>query len=144
MSDKKIPQYMRLKDNHPVMVKLMKFYDYAEKLGLNISFSHNGAVVEDKDWKGPQLVMFDIEDDFNGGVTEWPPATEFKVIYESPAYAAEQKRIAEEYHQKKEAENKQRNEAAKKVAETRAENERKVRELRDRTELARLKALYPE
>lgn len=144
MSDKPIPHLLRLKDNHPVMVKLMKLYDFAEQLGLSISFSHNGAIVEDRDWHGPMLKMYDIEDGANSGVDEWPPATEFKVIYENPAWLAEEKRKAKEYLEQQEAEERKRSAAAKKAAITRAENERQIREAHDRQELARLKALYPE
>lgn len=144
MSDKPIAHYLRLKDNHPTMKKLLDLYHYAETIGIGITFDHNGAIVHDDEWDGPMLVMRYIEEDTNDGVTEWPPSTDFKVTYENPVWVAEEERKMQEHLRQLEEAARQRSEAAKKAAETRAENARREKEERDRKELARLKELYPD
>ncbi len=93
----KIPQYLRLKDNHPTIIKLNKLTDLAEKLGLCISFYNHRCLLEDRDRDKnlPSLYIEDIEGGFSN-VNSFPNEMEYKVTYENPAYLAEEKRIYEE------------------------------------------------
>lgn len=145
MNDKPVFRYLRLKDNHPVMEKLMKLSDYAEELGISISFSHHGTIVEDTDWHGPRLVMSEIIDNgYENGVMEWPPATEFKIVYENPVWTAEEARKEEEYRRQQE---KLEAERQRNLIESnkRAEAQRMEQlELRERVQLAALKTKYPD
>jgi hypothetical protein len=138
-------QWLRLKDNHPTMVKISKLYDLAEELGISFSFCSGTCVVEDRerDSKLPMLRMEDIEGD-SYHVSEFPPATEFKVIYENPAYLAEQAAERAERDRVEAEKAKVRSEAAKKAAEARVRQEAEAKEARERAELARLKKRYGE
>ncbi len=142
MSDKIYPK-LRLRDNHPTMVKLTKLYNLAEELGITLNFMHARAVVvydKERDPNLPDLLMEDLEDGHT--IENWPPTFEYKVIYDNPAYLAEEKRLNEE-RQKKQKEEQEKLEAARKAKE-KAEQERKERELelKERTELARLQTKY--
>ena len=72
----------KLKDNHPTMIKLNKLFELADELGISISFYGHRAVVNDIDRSDddPILYLEDIEDT-NNNMAEFPPATEFKVVY---------------------------------------------------------------
>ena len=72
----------KLKDNHPTMIKLNKLFELADELGISISFYGHRAVVNDIDRSNndPILYLEDIEDT-NNNMAEFPPATEFKVVY---------------------------------------------------------------
>ena len=72
----------KLKDNHPTMIKLNKLFELADELGVSISFYGHRAVVNDIDRSNndPILYLEDIEDT-NNNMAEFPPATEFKVVY---------------------------------------------------------------
>lgn len=73
---------IRLKDNHPTMVKLQKLFAYAEELGIGFTFGGQRIIVNDseRNSKLPTLYLEDIEEGFT--VDEMPPVTDFKVIYE--------------------------------------------------------------
>jgi len=140
----KIAEYLRLKDNHSTMVKLMKLYDCAEELGIHLSFMGQACFVNDSDRADglPPIRLEDIESSI--ALQEWPPACEFKAIYQNPAFIAERdakwkQELAkrEEGRLKKEAEA----EAKKKLEEERA---REREETLERRELARLKTKYGE
>ena len=140
----KIAQYLRLKDNHPTMIKLMKLYDCAEELGIRLSFHGIACTVEDRD-RDPKLPFITIEDSDNReALQEWPPATEFTCRYENPAFILERDLKWKEEQAKREEE--KLNKAIKEKAETeaRAEQERLRVETLERQELARLKNKYGE
>jgi hypothetical protein len=89
--EKKIYPYLKLKDNHPTMVKLNKLYELAEELGISISFGPQRTFVEDRDRDNslPPLILEDID---NGeSIQEWPPTFEYKVYYDNPAHRAKEK-----------------------------------------------------
>jgi len=92
-----LPRRLWLKDNHPTMVKFNKLCDYAEELGLTISFCNNSTVIEDtkRDPKLPTLFVEDNEDGTPVGV--FPPGLEFKVVYENPEYLTQKKQEDEAY-----------------------------------------------
>jgi hypothetical protein len=75
-------------------------------------------------------------------IQEWPPTFEFKVIYDNPAYLAQEKAEQDEREKAREAERVTRE--AKRKAQELAEKEARKRaeEQRERAELARLKAKY--
>jgi hypothetical protein len=138
-------QWLRLKDNHPTMIKLMKLYDLAEELGIHLSFTGHACVVEDdeRDAKLPMMRLEDIEGD-SYDVSEWPPTTEFKVIFENPAYLAEEAAKTAERNRIDAEKTKVRSEAAKKAAETRTRQEAEAKEARERVQLADLRKKYGE
>jgi len=140
----KIAEYLRLKDNHSTMVKLMKLYDCAEELGIHLYFSGGACLVEDeqRDSNLPRIRLEDIES--ADAVYEWPPSCEFKAIYENPEAIAQRAKEHTEYlaevevkRAKKEAEA----EAAQKLEE---EIARERLETLEKRELARLKTKYGE
>lgn len=138
----KIPQYLRLKDNHPTMIKLMKLYDLADELKIQLSFHGQTCIVEDGD-RDPNLPFLRLEDLETGDSPgEWPPACEFKVTFENPAYLEQQAKEHQEYLAKQAEAEKIRKEAqARKQKE---EEERRAKELEEseRKLLASLKAKY--
>lgn len=144
MEEKKIAKRLMLKDSHPTMVKVMKLWSLAEKLGLSISFHGQTTIVEDegRDKNLPMLRLEDIETE--EGPQEWPPTCEFKLVYDNPEYLAEQKRQLEarraaDSAKAKEAENKRQAQEAKEVRERAA-----ALEQREREQLTKLKLKYPE
>jgi hypothetical protein len=136
-----IAQYLRLKDNHPTMVKLNKLYDLAKDLGITISFNGHVTVVHDNDRDDlPHLRLEDM--DSNDSIKDWPPASEFMVIYENPAHIAERKQLFEQQMAEikrlvKEADERD----AIKKQEQEVEHLRKVEE-QERAKLVELKAKY--
>jgi hypothetical protein len=90
-----IARRLILKDNHPTMVKLDKLFGLAEELGLSFSFHHYGTSVHDseRDSNLPELIMLDADHQQDEGVMDFPPTLEFKLVYDNPAYLAEQKRL---------------------------------------------------
>lgn len=143
MSSNKITEYLRLKDNHPTMVKLMKLYDLADELGIHLSFMGHTSIVSDndRDKNLPDMLIEDIED--GNHIKEWPPSTEFKVVYKNPAYIQKQKEEQAEYLKKKLQEDL----AKKQVEETRIRLEQAriaaQKEADERFLLAQLKEKYP-
>ena len=138
MSDKKISEYMRLKDTHPTMVKLDKLAAFAEELGISLNFFQQATFIQDNSLPQdhPQLRL---EDTDNGeAISEWPPVFEYKVIFENPVYLAKQKADHEEYV-KKEAERER-----ERKAKVKAEKEAFEREAEraERAELARLQKKF--
>jgi hypothetical protein len=120
---KKISPRLKLKDNHPTMVKFYKLMNLAEDLGISFAVhSSRWEVIDsDRDPNLPPLWLEDIEDGLNS-MGEFPPITECKMVYDNPAYLEEQKRLAEEFQ------------AAQKV---KKEEEQRAKDF----EKARLKAL---
>lgn len=139
---KKVSQYLKLKDNHPTMVKLAKLYDLAEELGINVSFGSMRSFVNDRDRdsKLPPLIIEDVD---NGeAIGEWPPSFEYKVYYENPEYIAQQEAERKERDAKRKQEEDERE--VQRKAKEKAEKEARERaiEQKERAELARLKAKY--
>jgi multidrug efflux pump subunit AcrA (membrane-fusion protein) len=142
MAEKKVTEYLKLKDNHPTMIKLLKLYDLAEELGISVSFGNYRTIVNDRDRDDKLPPLFIEEVDGGEPVQEWPPVFEFKVIYDNPEYLAKKKAEQEEYDRKR------KEESAKKEAEQKAKEQAeaaaraRAQEQRERAELARLKAKY--
>lgn len=142
---KKINRQLRLTDKHPTMVKFMKVYDLMDELGLSISFHGHRTTVEDRDRDPnlPHLYLEDIESQ-DSPMNEFPPATEFCLIYDNPEYLAEQKRLLDE---------RRKSEAQAKLIKDNLEKERKLaeqaeaaarKEREERAVLAKLKNKYPD
>jgi hypothetical protein len=137
-NDKKIPEYMRLKDTHSTMVKLDKLAAFAEELGISLNFFQQATFIQDNGLPQdhPQLRL---EDTDNGeAISEWPPVFEYKVIFENPAYLADQKIKHEEYV-KREAERER-----ERLAKAKAEKEAHALQVEkaERAELARLQKKF--
>lgn len=47
MTDKKIPRRLKLRENHPTYQKLLKLCNYAEDLGISLSFEGNVILLKD-------------------------------------------------------------------------------------------------
>jgi hypothetical protein len=139
--------YVRLLDNHPTMIKLMKLYDLAVDLGITISFSNYSAVIADSSQTFPNMNIEDIDD--GTPISEWPPSTEFKVLHINPKWQALQEKKEEERKlQEKEKLEQQQARDAKNKSE-RAKKEAEVKRLRaiqvekeERELLANLKKKY--
>src|SRR3954465_5723817 len=93
--------YLRLKDNHPTMIKLAKLCDVADELGLNITYYGHRAMLRDSEWPGTLLYIDDIEND---SISEFPFTTEYKLTYENPAWLEEQRIEDEKQTAKREEE----------------------------------------
>jgi hypothetical protein len=140
--EKKIFPYLKLKDNHPTMVKLYKLYELADELGIHIGFGSHRTIVQDND-RDPNLPPLFLEDMENGeAIQEWPPVFEYNVIYDNPAHLAKQKEEHEERDKVRKAEEAKRE--ADRKAKEKAEVEARAREneQKERAELARLRAKY--
>lgn len=148
---KEISKRLVLRDSHPTMVKLQKIWAMAEDLGITISFEGTQACVvsdRDRDEKLPELVMEDVES--GEGIGSFPPQFEYKVVFENPAYLAEQKRLADERIKKQEEEERIRKEKSRLASEAaKAREAEKARqraielEKEERTLLKTLQAKYP-
>lgn len=67
----------RLTDNHEAMIAFNKLCEYADELGISVSFWGIRTVVR---YNGK---TYDLEDNENfDHVTEFPPDLEFKMTYE--------------------------------------------------------------
>lgn len=139
INSKKIPQFLKLKDNHPTMVKLMKLYDLAEELQLTLSFESGTCSVMDGE-TGLEVMLEDIEP--NHMVFGFPHGTEFKLIYENPKYREQQDaEYAERRKKEAAAEKAAKDKLAEKIREAEAAVARRHEEV-ERKKLAELKAKY--
>lgn len=95
-------QYLRLKENHPTMVKLNKLFELADELGISISYHCSGPVVQDDEWEGEEINLRDIEDEGSRtyAITTFPPTTEWRAIVDNPKYIEEENKRREEYNKK--------------------------------------------
>lgn len=83
-------RYLRLKDNHPTMVKLNKLIDLANELGISLTFTRFACSIQDKDCKIPNLRLKDIENDHMSSDRQqidcFPYEMEFVIIGDNPDY----------------------------------------------------------
>lgn len=139
-----IPQFKRLLDNHPTMVKLQKLFDLAMKLGITISFNGHDTIVEDIDG-GISLPLMRLRGaESDSPVDTVPYDLEYKVVFESSEYIAEQKRLEEEHRlacleQKK----KEQEERERQITEANKKHQAEL-DFRDHKELIRLKKKFGE
>jgi len=141
-TEKKIFPWLKLKDNHPTMVKLYKLYELAEELGIHISFGSHRTVVQDNDRDTSFPPLFLEELDNGETIQEWPPTFEFKVIYQNPEHIAKEQAEMQERERAREVERTQREEKRKAQELAEKEARKRAEEQRERAELARLKAKY--
>lgn len=76
---------IRLLDKHPTMQKLHKLFAYADDLGISLVFTGFRVIVQDdaRSSEEPTLYLEDIESsDSSKQMDEFPPLTDYKVIYE--------------------------------------------------------------
>lgn len=142
MSDKKIAEYLILKETHPTYVKLLKLFDLADELGISLHYSNQQVIVTDRDRdpKLPDIHLKDIEP--HQWIEEFPPTMEYRLIYTNPAWL--EAREAE--HQARKAEQAKQQEVQRQL-ERQAERERKARLAQETKErelqlLAQLKEKY--
>jgi len=134
---------LRLKDNHPTAIKLIKLFDLADELGIRLSYQSQGGIrVEDKDRDSslPPLYLEDIEDDH--WFEEFPPSTEYKLVYENPDFLKQQALENLAYSAKIEEKKRIEKEAAE--AKIKADREKRIQEqeAQERQQLAELKMKY--
>ncbi len=137
--DKPPPRRMVLKDKHPVMEKFNQLCALADDLGLTISFYGHRTRIEDADGH-----LYDVEDIENADcpMSDFPPCTEVRLVYDNPAYIA--------FREKAQAEH--RKEQAAKDAADKADRDMKAlaeklareqaKEIAERAEYAKLKEKY--
>lgn len=144
-TEKKVARRLRLKDNHPIMIKVMKIYDLMKELEISIEFYCHKMVVTDTS-RDSTLPFISIEDVYNpnDSITEFPPTTDFQLVYDNPAYVEHERirnedarKLREEAEAKRKQELKEKQEREKAAAAARKKKE-------DLETLARLKAQYPD
>jgi len=139
---KEVPQYFRLKADHPTLIKFEKLADLADELGLVISIDGGQMVIYDRD-KPYSFNVRDIEQtSWEKSFTSFPPCTEYFIKYENPEHIKLEKIKLEQWKaEQKEIEDKEK--AAKIEAERKQEEERiKAIEEKERKMLSELKAKY--
>lgn len=143
-------KFLRLKDNHPTMVKLQELMTAAEKLGLWLEFGQGYCLLHDHDRPDAVLHVYDLDHEFDP-IDTFPPTLDFKVLMDNPAYQEWVKQESERQDRElakamRLAEKKKKK--LREVAELRAAEERAQAAIRlenaERAELARLKAKYKE
>lgn len=142
-------RYLHCKEDHPVMKKLDALIKLADE--LDICFEFDGwaeTFITDGDEK---YLILDIEK--GSPITEFPPALEFHVLRDNPAYFEWEQKLkeeserclADERRQREEEEEEEEKEKQRKRAEYNKEalTEMKIkRENEERQLLAELKAKY--
>jgi len=141
---KKVSRSLRLTENNPTMQKLTKLCELADELGISITFHQGGVCVvdNDRDDSLPDLYLEDIEPGHH--VNNFPPCTEYKLIYDNPEYLVQQSREYYERRAREAAADAEK--AAKAKAKAKAKAARRAAELEvsERHVLATLKAKYPD
>jgi hypothetical protein len=142
MSEKKLAERLRLTDNNPTAVKLQKLFALADELGISLAYGQQTVRVfdNDRDSKLPTLFMEDIED--HHWFEEFPPTTEYKLVYDNPLFIEQRRKEYEERDRKREEE--ARLEREKRAAREKADVEKRAREqeARERKLLSDLKSKY--
>jgi hypothetical protein len=144
-SSKKPAESLRCRDNHPIMVKMMKLYTFAEELGIRLSFHGFNTVLEDEQYPDTSFYVHDCDN--NEAVNEWPPATEFKITYENPAFKRWLQEREAEYQREREAEALKLQLRKEEEAKARAVEEKRLakeKESKERELLRHLKEKYPD
>jgi hypothetical protein len=131
-----------LKENHPTMIKLEKLWRLADELGLHIGFHGHRTSLEDND-RDPKLPMLFIEDiESDDGPQDFPPATEFRVVYDNPDYLSLVEKENADRRTREEEEKRQKEELKRQREEAEARRMADELEKKERVQLARLKAKY--
>jgi hypothetical protein len=146
MGDKKVYEWLRLKDNHPTMQKIEKLFAYMDELGLSLEVIPPGYVggpcsINDKERPGITFVMSDL-DNPNDAFNSFPPTFEYKVLYENPEWKTEREKQREESRKAFEAKRKEEEKQRRKEEAERVKQENKRIEDYERKVLADLKAKY--
>jgi len=137
--DKLPPKRMVLKDKHPVMEKFNQLCALADDLGITLSFYGHRTHVEDADGN-----CFDVEDIENADVpmSDFPPCTEVRLVYDNPAYIALKEKERAEYRKVCE----ERDAAMKAAAEAKEAADKlereQAKERQEREQYAKLKEKY--
>lgn len=140
----KVAKRFRLKENHSTAIRFAKLCDITNELGLCITFNNNGLVLQDlKHSDLPPILIEDIEDDHaRTWISEFPPATEYKLVYDNPIYLEERRKEQEEYSRKLQEEERLEQKKREKQERDEKARERKEIEREERKLLAKLKAKY--
>lgn len=140
-----IARRLRLKENHPTAIKLNQLFELADKLGISLEFSNSTRVLvsdSDRDENLPPLWLEDIEDSDYGG--NFPPTTEYKLVYNNPAYLSlQEKKEREELEERQEA-NRLKIEQAKAEEQARLAKIKEDKERQERELLRTLLSKYPD
>lgn len=136
-----IARRLRLKENHPTAIKLNQLFELADKLGISLEFSNSTRVLvsdSDRDENLPPLWLEDIEEsDYDGS---FPPTTEYKLVYDNPAYLAFKEKELEEHLKA----NRLKEEQAKAEEKKRLAKLKEAEEKREREHLKILLDKYPD
>jgi len=144
MEPKKISRRLILKENHSTAIKVSKLMDLADELGISFSFSGQRVLLQDSDRDPnlPNLFVEDIED--NHWFEEFPFVTEYRLVYDNPAYLAQQKAEQEEYQKAEDEKVRLKYERAKAKKQEEERLRAEAIERAEREQLATLKTKYGE
>jgi hypothetical protein len=134
-------KYFRIKENHPLSIKLDKVMGLMEELGIAISIYGQTLIVEDRDYPSTRFTFVGV-DDTSRDVNDFPPTLDYKVIYENPEWIKAWQAELEENRKKLE-----KLRLEKEAAEAAEKERRRLEQIEwkkkcDLAELARLKAIY--
>lgn len=76
----------QLKPEHPTYKKIVKLMNYADELGIHISFTSYSTKVSDIDFPDQEFDLDDLEQNMimkhAASISEFPYSLEFKLTYE--------------------------------------------------------------
>jgi hypothetical protein len=76
------PEFLKLKDNHPALLKLNQLIEFMDKIGLSIVARRNNLVICDAEKPDRYYEIVDTE---NGSdIDSFPPTFEFVVRFRNP------------------------------------------------------------
>jgi hypothetical protein len=120
-------RFLKLKENHPTLIKLEQIFSLMEELQISFDFSNVGMRVTDQSQERfTFFYMEDLEDD-HSPMSNLPPTFEYKVLADNPKFLEEQELATK---QRLEQALKKREEAALKEAE--AKKQEKILHLAER------------
>jgi len=139
----KITKYVRLKENHPTMIKLNKVINLLDDLEMSFDLEPTDRNLFFSDGE-KDFEIQDIED--NHGIYTFPPTTEFVVLTLNPEYVKKQREKEEQRKKQREAhEAKLKEEEKARLERIKLECEKEELERQEKlkaSELEMLKTLY--
>ena len=146
--ENKVSQYLRMSEKNSTVVKLEKLFALADELKIRLSCDNNHIIVDDEecDKSIEYIQLLPIEQragDYNEEMSI-PPRTEYKLVYENPAYIKQRRLEIEEYQKRIAAELEE-----KRIANENAIKQAEIKRLKqiedsERAILDKLKAKYGE
>jgi hypothetical protein len=134
-------EYLRLKENHPLLVKIETIFALMEEYGLSFTMNGNQCFVTSEKDNYSNIQIQDIEYNDCGNL---PPTMEYKVICDNPKYLEEREaEIAAGREQRRLKEVAEKEERDRKLKEAEIKRLRDI-ETSERYMLNLLKKKYPD